>query len=122
TVGMKHTDFSVTPPCGGLKRRRVLSGLALAVAAATVLPWRKLLGQTPTPQQPESAETKLMGIGSHLLQGKHPIDQIDAYVCGLHFYNGDQSRQVIAHHFCSHRSEEFLQCVIYDTNQPDARL
>ena len=57
-----------------------------------------------------------MGMGSHLLQGKNPIDQIDAYVCGLHFYNGDIGRQVIAHHFCSHRSEEFLQCVIYDTN------
>ena len=61
-------------------------------------------------------------MGSHLLQGKHPIDQIDAYVCGLHFYNGNMARQVIAHHFCSHRSEEFLQCVIYDTNHSDARL
>jgi hypothetical protein len=119
---MKDTAFSASHRCGCLKRRRVLSGLALTVAAATILPWRKLFGQTPTPQQPEAAETKLMGIGSHLLQGKRPIDQIDAYVCGLHFYNGDQGRQVIAHHFCSHRSEEFLQCVIYDTNQPDARL
>ena len=106
-----------------MKRRRVLSGLALTVAAATVSPLRRLFGQTPAPQQqPESAETKLMGMGSHLLQGKHPIDQIDAHVCGLHFYNGDPGRQVIAHHFCSHRSEEFLQCVIYDANQADARL
>ena len=81
-----------------------------------------LLAQTPTPQEKESTETKVMGMGSHLLQAKHPIDQIDAYVCGLHFYNGDMGRQVIAHHFCSHRSEEFLQCVIYDTNKADARL
>jgi hypothetical protein len=41
-----------------------------------------------------------MGMGSHLLQDKPPIDQIDAYVCGLHFYNGDLNRQIIAHHFC----------------------
>jgi hypothetical protein len=32
------------------------------------------------------------------------------------------NRQIVAHHFCSHRSEEFLQCVIYDTNRSDARL
>jgi hypothetical protein len=50
--------------------------LALAVAAATVSPLRKLFGQTPSPQQPESAETKLMGMGSHLLQGN--VYQINA--------------------------------------------
>jgi hypothetical protein len=105
-----------------LRRRTVLSGLALTVAAGTLSPARKLFAQTPTPQEQESNETKVMGMGSHLLQGKHPIDQIDAYVCGLHFYNGEMGRQVIAHHFCSHRSEEFLQCVIYDTDKSDARL
>jgi hypothetical protein len=104
------------------KRRAVLSGLALTVAAGTLSPWRKLFAQTPPPQEQESTETKVMGMGAHLVQGKHPIDQIDAYVCGLHFYNGEMGRQVIAHHFCSHRSEEFLQCVIYDTNKSDARL
>jgi hypothetical protein len=94
----------------------------MAVAGASLLPLRKLFGQTPTPQEKVSTETKIMGMGSHLLQGKHPLDQIDTHVCGLHFYNGDMGRQVIAHHFCSHRSEELLQCVIYDTNQSDARL
>ncbi|MBV9490194.1 MAG: OBAP family protein [Verrucomicrobia bacterium] len=122
---MKKISSSASPGCGCLRRRHVLSGLAVTLAAATVSPLRRLFGQTPPSQQqqqPESTETKLMGMGSHLLQGKHPIDRIDAYVCGLHFYNGDLGRQVIAHHFCSHRSEEFLQCVIYDTNEPDARL
>jgi Protein of unknown function (DUF1264) len=119
---MKTTPSQTNQSCGCFKRRTVLSSLALTVAAATLSPFRKLLAQTPTPQEKESTETKVMGMGSHLLQGKHPIDQIDAYVCGLHFYNGDMGRQVIAHHFCSHRSEEFLQCVIYDTNKSDARL
>lgn len=108
--------------CGCLKRRKVISALAFILGGAFLLPLRRLFGQTPAPQQPRSAETKLLGMGSHLLQGKHPIDRIDAYVCGLHFYNGDMGRQVIAHHFCSHRSEELLQCVIYDSNRPDARL
>ena len=119
---MKSTPSQTNQSCGCFKRRTVISSLALTVAATILSPFRKLLAQTPTPQEKESAETKVMGMGSHLLQDKHPIDQIDAYVCGLHFYNGDMNRQIIAHHFCSHRSEEFLQCVIYDTNKSDARL
>jgi Protein of unknown function (DUF1264) len=119
---MKSTASQTKQSCGCFKRRTVISSLALTVTATILSPFRKLLAQTPTPQEKESTETKVMGMGSHLLQGKHPIDQIDAYVCGLHFYNGDMNRQVIAHHFCSHRSEEFLQCVIYDTNKSDARL
>ena len=119
---MRNTDLLTHQGCGCVKRRNVISTLALTVFAASLSPWRKLIAQTPVSQEKASTETKIMGMGSRLLQGKHPIDQIDAYVCGLHFYNGDMSRQVIAHHFCSHRSEEFLQCVIYDSNKSDARL
>jgi Protein of unknown function (DUF1264) len=32
------------------------------------------------------------------------------------------SPKVPAHHFCSHRNEEFRQCVIYDSDEPNARL
>lgn len=34
----------------------------------------------------------------------------------------DSWRQVEAHHYCSHHSEEMRQCVIYDSDKPDARL
>jgi hypothetical protein len=119
---MKKPLLQAPQNCGCIKRRKVLSGLALTVAAVALSPLRKLMGQTPTPRAKVSTETKVLGMGSHLLQGKHPIGNIDAYVCGLHFYNGDMGRQVISHHFCSHRSEDFLQCVIYDSNQADARL
>lgn len=51
-----------------------------------------------------------------------PIGDIHAHVCGIHFYNGDMSRQIIAEHYCSHLSDEVLQCVIYDSNKPGARL
>jgi hypothetical protein len=51
-----------------------------------------------------------------------PIKDIHAHVCGIHFYSGDMKRQVIAEHFCSHLSEEVLQCVIYDSDKPGARL
>ena len=54
--------------------------------------------------------------------GKLPLTGIHAHVCGLHFYNGQMDRQVIAHHFCGHATEDLMQCVIYDGNRKDARL
>src|SRR5207247_5535147 len=51
-----------------------------------------------------------------------PIGDIHAHVCGIHFYSGDMARQIIAEHYCSHLSDEVLQCVLYDSNKPDARL
>ena len=51
-----------------------------------------------------------------------PFQGIHAYVCGLHFYNGQMGRQVLAHHFCARVNADLMQCVIYDSNRPDARL
>jgi hypothetical protein len=51
-----------------------------------------------------------------------PIGDIHAHVCGIHFYSGNMARQIIAEHYCSHFSDEVLQCVLYDSNKPGARL
>jgi len=32
------------------------------------------------------------------------------------------NRQLIAHHYCSHINQDVRQCVIYDSDRPDARL
>src|SRR5207247_4406441 len=40
----------------------------------------------------------------------------------IHFYSGDMSRQIIAEHYCSPQPQDVLQCVIYDSNKPGARL
>jgi hypothetical protein len=47
---------------------------------------------------------------------------IHAHVCGLHFYSGHMDRQVLAHHFCAHVSEDLMQCLIYDSDRRNARL
>jgi hypothetical protein len=60
--------------------------------------------------------------GAKLLQGESPLSAIDEHVCGLHFYSGDISRQVIAQHYCSHVSRDVRQCVIYDSDERHARL
>lgn len=54
--------------------------------------------------------------------GRGPLARIHAQVCGLHFYSGQMDRQVVAHHFCSHVTEDLMQCVIYDSNRKDAKL
>jgi len=68
-----------------------------------------------------STNAKLLDSGAALMQRKHPI-HFHQHLCGFHFVNGDMSRQVEAHHFCQHINEDFLQCVIYDSNEEGAKL
>lgn len=70
----------------------------------------------------KDAKTKALEAGAEMLQSEAPLASVHAHVCGLHFYNGDMSRQVISHHYCSHLSDEILQCVIYDSDKKDAKL
>jgi hypothetical protein len=74
------------------------------------------------PGGPRTGKTKALEAGAEMLQSEALLRSIHAHVCGFHFYNGEPQRQVIAHHYCSDRGEEFLQCVIYDSDKPDARL
>ena len=34
----------------------------------------------------------------------------------------DRTRHVEAHHFCKHASEDFNQCIIFDSGETDAKL
>lgn len=70
----------------------------------------------------KSVKTKALETGAAVLQNQAPIDAINVYVDGLHFHNGDMSRQVEAHHYCSVVNEDFIQCTIYDGNSKNARL
>jgi len=57
-----------------------------------------------------------------LIQSFKPIKSIHQNLNGIHFYCGEPERQVIAEHFCAHLNNDFHQCVIYDSNEPNARL
>ena len=86
-----------------------------------------------------------------LTQSFAPIKQICTHVCAFHCYAHDTTRQVStkgktswsntrssgcsclhsshpslrqvrAHHYCRHLNQDMRQCVIYDSDQPDARL
>ncbi len=83
-------------------------------------------GETESPVAPvgsgESVKTSALEMGAAVLQSKPPIEAINAYLDGFHFYSGRMSAQMEAHHYCSILSEQLIQCVIYDGNVRDAKL
>lgn len=74
------------------------------------------------PGAPEALSTRVLEAGAATLQAKPPIDALNAYLDGFHFYNGHPHLQMEAHHYCSILNEDVIQCVIYDGNQRSAKL
>lgn len=74
------------------------------------------------PGDPKSAKSRILEHGADVLQRKHPLSAINLYLDGFHFYADDMGRQVEAHHYCTHLTEDLHQCVIFDSNDDHARL
>jgi len=76
----------------------------------------------PAPGQPASASTRALEAGAAVLQDKAPVEALNVYLDGFHFYNGRPREQMEAHHFCAVLNADVIQCVIYDGNGKDAKL
>ncbi|MFC0410585.1 OBAP family protein [Roseomonas elaeocarpi] len=110
--------------------RRCFSGSLMATAVAA--PLATLFGtrgakaqnrpEAPPPGDPLSTRSHVLDTGADALQRKAPLDAMSAYLNGFHFYADDMGRQVEASHYCTHLTEDFHQCVIFSSNQPDAKL
>jgi hypothetical protein len=74
------------------------------------------------PGDDTKAKTKVLETGTALLQGKQPLEALNIYMDGFHFYNGDMKAQMEAHHYCSVVNEDVNQCVIFDGNGKDAKI
>ncbi|XP_058093560.1 oil body-associated protein 1A-like [Magnolia sinica] len=74
------------------------------------------------PGEPTHTGTALLEAATGAIQGFASINKIHQHLCAFHFYGDDMTRQVEAHHFCSHQNEEMWQCLIYDKSESDARL
>jgi hypothetical protein len=116
---------SLFPP--NLKRApmRPLHASAYLAPIITLLAGCGAQNTAPSVQPPgkeRSAGSKALEAGAMIMQDKTPIDQIHMYLYGLHFYNGDMTRQVEAHHYCIQSNEDFSQCVIFSGNGKDAKL
>jgi len=64
----------------------------------------------------------LPGAGAEPPQGEGPLRAVDAHLCGFHFYSGDMKRALRVDHYCSRLNDDVLQCIIYDSNEKNARL
>lgn len=72
----------------------------------------------------EKTSTKMRALdtGAAVLQSRPPIDAINTYLDGFHFYSGDKDGQMEAHHYVTVLNDDLMQAVIYDGNTADARL
>ncbi len=74
------------------------------------------------PGAAESARTQVLEAGAAALQNRPPIEALNAYLDGFHFYGGRPQAQLEAHHYCAIVNEDVTQCAIYDGNVKDAKL
>lgn len=65
--------------------------------------------------------TPYMAAGSAMMTFK-PISAIHQHLCAFHVYSQDRTRHLEAHHYCTHLTHEFHQCIIYDSDQSNAKL
>jgi hypothetical protein len=98
---------------------------AIPFAVATVLcacGGENTESNAQAPGREQSAETRVLEAGANLMQDKAPLNALNAYMDGFHFYNGDIKGQMEAHHYCGHLNEDVIQCVIFDGNKEHAKL
>ncbi len=101
------------------------------VASAMATPLGVLFGRSAgaqdkpeaaVPGAPVSTRSQVLDTAADAIQSKKPLDAMSAYLNAFHFYADDMGRQVEANHYCTHLTEDFRQCVIYDANQANAKL
>lgn len=103
-----------------MMRKSTMSALAVAFAAGC--------GGDNTPSNVTSPgagtapRTQVLEAGAMVLQDRPPIEALNSYLDGFHFYSGRPRQQMEAHHYCAIVNEEVTQCVIYDGNMGDAKL
>lgn len=74
------------------------------------------------PGKDKSGKSKLLNTGAELLQNETPLNQFSTYLDGFHFYNGNITSQMEAHHYVSQLNEDVHQAIIFDGNGIDAKI
>jgi hypothetical protein len=98
------------------------TGAAAGMAtAAGVLFGRKAVAAAKTGTG-HPLKHRVLDAAAGAIQRKYPLDAMSTYLNGFHMYADSMGRQVEATHFCIHLRHDLHQCVIFDSNRPDARL
>lgn len=101
------------------KRMFAMASICFSLAACDEV---NTTSNVAAPGAAETARTRVLEAGAAALQKKPPIEAINAYLDGFHFYNGRQRAQMEAHHYCSILNEDVTQCVIFDGNTKDTKI
>ena len=104
---------------------RALIRSAVSVPLAAAFSKAASAGQkqeAAVPGAPVTAHSRMLDMSAKAVQAKRPVDAMSAFLNGFHFYADDMGRQVEANHFCTHLTEDFHQCVIYDSDRANAKL
>jgi len=96
--------------------------LLLLAALTSACGEHKSGSNVAAPGAEETTKTRLLEAGASAMQEKVPLQSLDAYMNGFHFYSGNMAGQMEAHHFCGHLNEDVIQCVIYDGNDKNAKI
>lgn len=96
-------------------------GLMAGLAATRMLLGRRVV-KTASVGEGHSLKHRVLDIAAGAMQRKYPIEAMSTYLNGFHMYADEMGPQVEATHFCIHRRHDLHQCVIFDSNKPDARL
>eukprot|EP01091_Cochliopodium_minus_P005391 TRINITY_DN15326_c0_g1_i1.p1 TRINITY_DN15326_c0_g1~~TRINITY_DN15326_c0_g1_i1.p1 ORF type:complete len:276 (-),score=55.68 TRINITY_DN15326_c0_g1_i1:247-1074(-) len=67
-------------------------------------------------------KTKLLEVGTMLMQSKEPLSGINTYMVSLHPMQNNSFQQMQAHHFCKQVNGDFAQCIMFDGNTKDANM
>ncbi|KAL8248257.1 hypothetical protein R6Q59_005125 [Mikania micrantha] len=78
-------------------------------------------GSVP-PGKPMTVEHQIIDKSAQMLQTLKPIKQMSQHACTFAVYGHDMSRQIETHHYITRLNQDFLQCAVYDSNDPSANL
>jgi len=66
--------------------------------------------------------SQVLDMGAQLVQALKPVRQMKQHACSFALYAHDLHRQMEVHHFVSRLNQDVLQCAVYDSDKPSARL
>ncbi|KAF2773154.1 DUF1264-domain-containing protein [Teratosphaeria nubilosa] len=70
----------------------------------------------------ESLKNKALETGASMVQSFEPPKRLCAHLNAFHTYANEPGRFVEANHYCAHLNEDVRQCILYDSDKPNARL
>uniref|UniRef100_A0A8R7TXX2 Uncharacterized protein n=1 Tax=Triticum urartu TaxID=4572 RepID=A0A8R7TXX2_TRIUA len=79
-------------------------------------------GTAPPPGRPTTVSSQAIDMGAQVLQTLKPVRQMKQHACSFALYAHDMHRQLEVHHFVSRLNQDVLQCAVYDSDKPSARL